>query len=147
MTWHHGNFVADYDVDAAGKIIHLCAQLQASMADHYALVSSQHHPSHEDEEPFLPEEERTTSPRKGPNANTSPGWSNWLTIGLSLISLLSTLLLQASFPTIEELDLSNPRNLASLRTLAPYPNLETLETIKKQSPAKGSTCQVLQCAI
>ncbi|KZP12411.1 hypothetical protein FIBSPDRAFT_156886 [Athelia psychrophila] len=113
------------------------------MADVYALVPSSDHLKDADEEPFLPEEERTL-PLHRTQDDYSP-WTYWLTVGLSSIALLSTILLHASFPSIESVSLADLRSLASLRSLAPYPNLETLSSIRKAKGSMSQKCVDARC--
>lgn len=59
----------------------------------------------------------------------------WMSIAVSLLSLLSGIMLYNNMAPVGDGELYDPRSVTSLRKLAPYPNLDLKDKIQK---TKGS---------
>lgn len=86
-----------------------------------------------DEDPSF-EEAKSNTPTRGASSPKSSRLASWLMILTSAASLLSAVYLHTT-SSMPSLDLSNPRMVAKLPELKPYPNLQTLGKLKhsKQS--------------
>jgi len=71
-----------------------------------------------------------TPPSELEEKRSNSSLSFWLAVVLSVFSLVSALALSASLNANAPMDFADPKNLATLKRLAPYPNMNTTDHIK-----------------